>query len=312
MSDSLPPRVSAVLDSWGHRPREINSGHGGRNSRLYFLLDEEGKRFCLKLHHVENGASSNRYQREKSFYAVVRRSVSDWIPEDLHWNDEQNAVVLGFVEGEPVEAVSDDNILQAGNFIGALQKSDLSKVGPASEAALRPDDHATTVDKRIAMLGAVTDEKARRFIVSELEPAWRKVRELLGQSEVAAILSPSDFGFHNAIRKPGGSLCFLDFEHAGMDDPAKLVCDFCIRPGSEVGSERVDFFCDAAGFGPDVRSRAESLMNLYRLKWACIVLNEFTAEGMERRRFASVDLADLQQTQLAKAKALVADVTDSL
>ena len=39
-------------------------------------------------------------------------------------------------------------------------------------------------------------------------------------------LSPSDFGFHNAIRRADGRLAFVDFEYFGWDDPAKLVADF--------------------------------------------------------------------------------------
>ena len=34
-------------------------------------------------------------------------------------------------------------------------------------------------------------------------------------------LSPSDFGFHNALLEATGKLRFVDFEYAGWDDPAK-------------------------------------------------------------------------------------------
>jgi len=43
-------------------------------------------------------------------------------------------------------------------------------------------------------------------------------------------LSPSDFGFHNALVDPSGALSFLDFEYAGRDDPAKPVSDFFCQP----------------------------------------------------------------------------------
>ena len=43
-------------------------------------------------------------------------------------------------------------------------------------------------------------------------------------------LSPSDFGFHNALVDERAGLTFLDFEYAGRDDPAKLVSDFFCQP----------------------------------------------------------------------------------
>jgi hypothetical protein len=49
-------------------------------------------------------------------------------------------------------------------------------------------------------------------------------------------LSPSDFGLHNAIRRPDGSLAFVDFEYFGWDDPAKTLVDFVLHPGMLVSS----------------------------------------------------------------------------
>jgi len=307
VSDPLPPRALAALASWGRQPRGAVAGAGGKNSRLYFVQEENGEQFCLKLHHVENGGESQRYEREKAFYAAARASASNWIPRDLYWDDEQRAVILAFVQGETMGAVDEAAVLQAGAFIRDLQTSDTSRAGPASEAVLRPQDHVAIVDRRVALLDAVIDEEARDFIKVELEPTWRKVRQRVSEEKTTVILSPSDFGFHNVIRRAPGSLCFFDFEHAGLDDPAKLVCDFCVRPGSSVGGERADMFGEAAGFDPEVTSRAKRLMNLYRLKWACIALNEFTAQGEQRRRFASADDPGIRHRQLQKARALVAE-----
>ena len=38
-------------------------------------------------------------------------------------------------------------------------------------------------------------------------------------------ISPSDFGFHNALRTNTGPV-FFDFEFSGWDDPAKTIIDF--------------------------------------------------------------------------------------
>ena len=47
-------------------------------------------------------------------------------------------------------------------------------------------------------------------------------------------LSPSDFGFHNALLRGGQEWVFLDFEYFGWDDPAKTVSDFLLHPGMEL------------------------------------------------------------------------------
>ena len=49
-------------------------------------------------------------------------------------------------------------------------------------------------------------------------------------------------------------------------------------------------------------------MDLYRVKWACIALNEFTVEGIERRSYAGAGSSERKKAQLAKARALVAEV----
>ena len=46
-------------------------------------------------------------------------------------------------------------------------------------------------------------------------------------------LSPSDFGFHNALRRPDGRVVFLDLEYFGWDDPAKMISDFLLHPALE-------------------------------------------------------------------------------
>ncbi len=47
--------------------------------------------------------------------------------------------------------------------------------------------------------------------------------------------------------------------------------------------------------------RSETLMPLFRLKWCCIMLNEFTSDGRDRRNHAG-KMID-QEKQFKKAKA---------
>ena len=121
-------------------------------------------------------------------------------------------------------------------------------------------------------------------------------------------VSPSDFGFHNALID-GGSIYFCDFEYAGWDDSAKLVCDFFCQVALPVPERFFDRFAEAAihalKLAPSHRRRFDLLLPLYRIKWTSILLNEFTPEAAARRRFArdAIGMRDAEAEQLTKARA---------
>ena len=68
--------------------------------------------------------------------------------------------------------------------------------------------------------------------------SWEQ--ELLEQYRT---LSPSDFGFHNALRTPAGTMVFLDFEYFGWDDPAKTGFGFFVASGDEHNGRLEEIFC---------------------------------------------------------------------
>lgn len=265
-------------------------------------------RICAKLHHLGSDKLSPRYQREKRFYQSAKGAVGSMIPATLHWDDNECVGFFEFIEGTAVDSPSEDDVASAGEFVRALQKTDRARLNPASEAALRPEDHAGITEARLKRLASLSDLDAASFVRDELCPAWSSIRGGIKPSPATPIVSPSDFGFHNILQRRSGDFCFFDFEHAGIDDPAKLVCDFFVRPDAGVCPSWMETFCASAGLGEDVLERAIGLMDLYRVKWACIALNEFTAEGMERRGYAGADSSERKKMQLAKARALVAEV----
>jgi len=116
-------------------------------------------------------------------------------------------------------------------------------------------------------------------------------------------LSPSDFGFHNAIRRQDGSLAFVDFEYFGWDDPAKTVVDFLLHPGMtlpETLKKRfAGRFLRAFAFVPGLAARARLVYPLFGLKWCLILLNDFLPDR------ESTATAEVRTAQLRKAVALV-------
>jgi hypothetical protein len=127
-------------------------------------------------------------------------------------------------------------------------------------------------------------------------------------------LSPSDFGFHNALISADGRLRFLDFEYAGWDDPARVVCDFFCQQRVPVPFDLFEAVVERIGATVidrvAYRQRVDLLLPVYRVKWCCILLNDFLPEGGERRRFAGRKSDPVQRKveQLEKARRVMAGV----
>lgn len=103
---------------------------------------------------------------------------------------------------------------------------------------------------------------------------------------------------------------FIDFEYAGWDDPAKLVCDFFCQPQVPVDFKFWELFTNslAASLGGEtfLPLRAKMLLPAYQIKWCCIILNHFVKGGKARREFArGADAEEAKAGQLAKARRLL-------
>jgi hypothetical protein len=129
-------------------------------------------------------------------------------------------------------------------------------------------------------------------------------------------LVPSDFGFHNALRRADGTLGFVDFEYFGWDDPVKLTADVLHHPGTPLGSLQRDRFRSAslAIYGADASfgARLAALYPLFGLRWALIVLNEFLPDRWRLRVAAgeTESWAQAKTRQLARARDLLAQTQE--
>jgi hypothetical protein len=185
--------------------------------------------------------------------------------------------------------------------------------------------HVATVARRVARLASGLDpeaphaEQATALVREGLAPAWDRIAQTLPRQDEAPLpwcVSPSDFGFHNALADEAGALTFLDFEYAGRDDPAKLVCDFFCQPELPAPPALYPAFRDSVlgALGlltPAHRARCDALLPAYRVKWACIMLNDFLATDAARRVFAEGENRGARcAAQLAKASAALARLHD--
>ncbi len=128
-------------------------------------------------------------------------------------------------------------------------------------------------------------------------------------------LSPSDFSFHNALRRADGGLAFLDFEYFGWDDPVKLVSDFLWHPAMTLSAAQASRFARGAhelfaAQDATYGSRLRAYFPLFGLKWCTIMLNEFVADDWNRRQFAGQQRKRerVKAEQLHKSRALCEEV----
>jgi len=206
-------------------------------------------------------------------------------------------------------------VQEALEFFAALNRAPLpapSDLPAAAEAAWTVCEHLDLVNRRIARLQQISGEdseaqEARHLVQEKVIPAWERILKITnrewpekgrGTHRATACVSPSDFGFHNSLLVADGRLRFFDFEYAGWDDPAKIAADFFCQPripapASEfpvVAALLAELFPQDA----EVAHRATSLWPVYRMKWICIMLNEFLPAGKTRRGFSLGEEAQVE------------------
>jgi hypothetical protein len=299
---------------------------GGRNSRVFRLDTSEGP-VVAKLYVREPGDARDRLEQEFRALTFLWEAGERAIPEPLAVDRDRGFGLYGFLDGAPVANPSDAEIGESLEFLkrlhgyGALHAAEM--LPPASEAFFRFSEIRKNLHFRLERLDAVDAGRSREsgladFVQSELRPKLARFlarcrldEDVLLPNE-GRILSPSDFGFHNCIRRTDGHLAFLDFEYFGWDDPAKTLCDFLLHPGMALPRELRCVFRDGLlrkfTSIPELASRAEATFLLYGLKWCLILLNEFLPGPLSRRTIAAeggLVEKELQARQLAKSRHLL-------
>jgi hypothetical protein len=317
-AEEIARAASALLGCEVH----IESAAQGGNSRVY-IARSQGRRLALKQYFRHGSDERDRLQAERAFLEFAAAAGIACVPKVIASDREQGFGVYEYVAGRPLGAgdITAARVQEAARFFRALNEHrEAARALPsASEAAFSVEEHLRLVDRRVERLTDIADPAAQRFSTA-LARRWSEVRSRIAaraaslDADFERCVSPSDFGFHNALLRDSGELCFLDFEYAGWDDPAKMLCDFFTHPALPVPSEYfADFAAHTMGFSAHAAAllaRAQALLPLFQLKWCCIMLNEFVPGAAERRRFArpAQDEVAVRARQLEKASGLLAAI----
>ena len=308
----------------------------GGNNQTYHVFSERSS-YIVKYYFRHQDDLRDRLSSEYLFLQHCGKTASKWTPIPLAADFEKGIALYEFIGGRKVEE-KDLNLTvinQATEFfvtLNQISSRDSAKALPlASEACFSIKDHLDLVTSRILKLEAIDsgdqEGSGAKSLVSEINAEMVTVSNLIQEdaqkhnddihaplTEENRCISPSDFGFHNAILKEDGSIIFIDFEYAGWDDPAKMVGDFFSQLAVPVPDIYFESFLREvmtpfADPGSLIR-RARYLKPVYQIKWFCIALNIFLPVHLMRRKHSNPNLnaKELKKAQISKAESILAAI----
>jgi thiamine kinase-like enzyme len=302
---------------------------GGGNNRIFRVRTADNHSYALKEYPRRTNDSRDRLGAEFAALQFLERCGVTNVPKAIASDPTAGFALYEWIDGVTVSNATAADIDAALEFIASLHKFRTAKGADelplASEACLAPIEIVAQLSRRLARLNEVARSEPRlaRFLSDEYAPvtvsaeAWsRRGYESAGWAFDRPIanedrsLSPSDFGFHNAIRRADGRLVFVDFEYFGWDDPAKLAADFLLHPGMRLSPSQYERFRAGTlkiyGEKGAFAMRLALVYPLYGLRWCMILLNEFLPERWEVRRRAGVhvdrDAATAGQMEKARER----------
>jgi hypothetical protein len=309
---------------------------GGRNSRIWRVHSGE-RAFALKQYPPRSDDPRDRLSTEVGALRLMERHHIDMVPRVLGVDREEGYALLSWIDGSDVTEPRDADIDAAVGFLLAIHglrtSADAAEQPPAAEACLQGEEIERQIAERLRQLRAMAAEESELidFIEYSVVPALAAGNRLARQRITAGGLAfsgelpqerrslvPSDFGFHNSLRRSDGSLAFLDFEYFGWDDPVKLTADILLHPGRPLPALQRKRFRRAAvrlyGDDPAFASRLTAYLPLFGLRWVLILLNEFIPERWQRRVLVGEtgSWSDVKARQLSRARDYLASLPEKL
>lgn len=311
----------------------------GGNNRIY-RVDTTSGTFAAKQYFRHEGDTRDRLAAEYAFLAYAHAAAPGWVPRPFAQDPASGFALHEFVEGAPFApgAIGLREIDAAIDFFRALNAPQArlaaTALPPASESTFSISGHLALIGRRIEQLLVASPasdiDRQGGVLIRDLAQSWRMLEELvLDRARLLAwdpsaplpreqqCVSPSDFGFQNALQSRAGAIRFLDFEYGGWDDPAKTAGDFFAQLAVPVPGEHFEHFASRIMQPfPDpegLLARARLLRPVYQVKWCCIALNVFLPVHLARRKFANpaLDERALKQAQLIKAETILRSLQGS-
>lgn len=265
---------------------------GGRNNQGFKIQTATSAFFLKKF--AENDSSIRKLENEFYFAQTLSTQGVTCIAKPISMSKTLLLSLHEFIAGSKVQTVTLDEARKALDFISLINKP--SYQGKLSFFAAESPQNLfgfyEIVKNRLSRFHRIEIAKQYRAemsdILLDISSTADKTIEDISDEWTSPLnrnyLSPSDFGFHNAIRTEN-ELFFLDFEYAGLDSLWKLFCDFFSQPELPVPISYADLFIRSELFAElkNQSSDVAKAFKLTQLKWCLIMLNEFLPDIQARR-----------------------------
>ncbi len=255
----------------------------GRNNYVY-RFREKGK---IKIHKIFR--NKNRFVHEVDFLEYLKKINIKNVPKIEYLNSKKKYYVCNYIKGNSAKKITKKEINSCINFIKKINKKKII-FKKAVDSCWSISDHCKLVQKNITKIKKIKliDKKLNYILLYSLNEFYKLKKDIkilrkdfykkLKKKE--AILSPSDFGFHN-VKINKKKLFFFDFEYSGLDDPKKLICDFFCQPDYFIDIKNFNYFTTKI-LGKNKFNKDKKLMmmllKIHSIKWICILIKHLYSD----------------------------------
>ena len=344
MCSSVPERRASGEDlrciaaaMLGNPVEALEPAGGGGNNRIYRITCA-GEPFALKIYPRQEEDDRDRLGQEFAALQFLTDHGVTCVPKPAAADHERRCAIYEWVEGTRVTSPDKSDIDAVVRFTGQLQSlkdaEDAEALPLASAHCLSAEAAVVQLEVRLERLREVSANEvdlvhflADEFVsaVPEIIDQARRIYSDAGLDFAMELppsrwaLNPSDFGFHNALKRADGEIVFLDMEYFGWDDPVKLVSDVMWHPGMSLADALKNRYLAGAmpifegRAGDRLITRFRALHPLFGAIWCLILLNEFLPERWSRRAFTrdSMSHAEAKACQLGKARHVFEQLRES-
>ena len=293
-SDDL--RIAAEL-LLGRRADQFERISGSGNNSIYKVLSGKDI-FALKFYRQDPEDDRDRLGTEIAALQFMQANAVENVPTSIAHDVTTNSALFQWISGSPIVSPDETHFKAAMHFTDQLFEISAStqtrQWNLASGACLSLSDVIQQTAARLDRFCGMENlpSECAKFIETEFRTRYGEIfdRQLEKASKVgidpesalqseAHILSPSDFGFHNALQTPSGDIIFLDFEYFGRDAPFKLICDFILHPGMNLPMSGwppvISGFSKIYRLNHQERHQITIALPLFALRWCMIMLNVY-------------------------------------
>lgn len=269
----------------------------GKNSNAYCLINKKEK-FLLKFYRKDD-INRIRLKRELDFLEFLDQFSFSNVPKLITSNHKQNWILMSWIDGTKIKNVDDDIIDKLLFFLCDIQKYKnkilSTRIKDASEACFSMQDHLSIIKKRMHKIQKFLESEnflsesqkilllnAFKYADEKLFLNFNKAKDIFNSESFKnhiesdfRVISPSDVGFHNCLLSKN-EIYFIDFEYSGWDDPLKLICDLVLQPEYNIpiaNISSINKLIKKLNLISDWKSRLEIMLDIYSVKWFCIILN---------------------------------------